>query len=497
MKVLLIGPIEVTDKMFFAPPLGIHRIGSFLRANNVDTRVVDPAIESIPDPAGFDVIGYSVLGTSVERSIEHARSISRKANQKIVFGGYEATFNYEYIVAKAKPDAVVLGEGEWPLLHIVQHMNSEPYPGIVHARNGEIINSSPATALSAEQFKAVTLDLDYEHIPFPTYWKKNEEKIGTNFNPVETKVIRLYLKNRCAFKCNFCSSANFYKVACGGNQPRVCTIEADLVADLISRLGASFPQVRTFFFQDDEIFSPNKYIMDLCSEILKRPELRGITYFCQGRIDQIPKELLPLLKESGFQKLILGLENFSKNILQELSPMKAKKVDDYSIRISNIMENGIVPFLNIILSSPGATLEDVIYCATRCLDEAEKGVELGINLFTNAWNGSDMAKGDYDRDGINILPDDLVLRQVLFGVARRYAELIERARIDVQHLQITSTTRSIIYLLFFSIEIDNREMYDRCMKLVKSYNIIPGINKDQQIEFIYRWVEAISLKPSN
>lgn len=492
MKVLLIGPIEVTDKMYFAPPLGIHRMGSFLRRQGIETRVVDPAIEPIPDSEDFDIIGYSVLGTSVDRSIEHARGIKRRKGQKIVFGGYEATFNYEYIIDQAHADAVVLGEGEYPLLHMAQHAEHGPYPGIVNARDGRILDMTPAEALSVDQFRRVTLDLEYDQIPFPAYWEKNETKIGADFKAVETRAIRLYLKNRCAFKCNFCSSANFYKAACGGKQPRVTTIEPARVAKLISQLVATFPDVRTFFFQDDEIFTPNEYIMDLCREIMKRPELAHIKYFCQGRIDQIPADLLPLLKESGFTKLILGIENFSANILRELSPMKARKMEKYSERISSILSHGIVPFLNIILTSPGATLEDVLYCAGRCLDEAEKGAELGMNLFTNAWKGSEMAAGDYRRDGINILPDDLELSSLLLSVDQKYAELVALARSEVGNLRITSTTRSVVYLLLIANEIDRQEMVFRCLHLVGSYAIIPDVAKDQQAERMAARVQTIT-----
>jgi hypothetical protein len=75
--VLLIGPMEITEKMYAAPPLGIHRIAGLLNRNEIDARVVDPNIEGIPETSQFDVIGYSVLGSNLEEAIRHSRQLDK------------------------------------------------------------------------------------------------------------------------------------------------------------------------------------------------------------------------------------------------------------------------------------------------------------------------------------------------------------------------------------------------------------------------------------
>ncbi|CAD7847480.1 MAG: hypothetical protein [Olavius algarvensis Delta 4 endosymbiont] len=103
-----------------------------------------------------------------------------------------------------------------------------------------------------------------------------------------------------------------------------------------------------------------------------------------------------------------------------------------------------------------------------------------------------MAAGDYRRDGINILPDDLELSSLLLSVDQKYAELVALARSEVGNLRITSTTRSVVYLLLIANEIDRQEMVFRCLHLVGSYAIIPDVAKDQQAERMAAWVQTIT-----
>lgn len=465
MRVLLIGPMEVTDKMYYSPPLGIHRIGSFLKRNGIECRIIDPTIEDIPRTEAYDIIGYSVLGSNLINSITHAKRINRRPGQRIVFGGIDATFNYSFIAVSRCADAVILGEGEFPMLHLSTSTDTSPYPGIVHIRDNKIINKTYARALSAEMFESLTLNMDYPEIPYPMYWETTEKKCGNNFDPSETRTIRLYIKNRCGFRCNFCASTNFYRAACGKNPP-IVTIKANKVADLLVRLTEVFPDVRTFFFQDDEFFFPKKNILALCSYIQAHPALRGRNYLCQGRVEAISPELLEVLVKSGFKKLILGIENFSPKILGELSSNKTSFLEKYDKTITSILEHKIVPFINIILTSPVATVRDIIINADKCLEYALKGAEIGMNLYCMAWAGSEMASRDVEKDGLNILPKDKGVRSLIKEVDTWYGRFLEWSKENGGVVRITSTTRSIYYVLMLNYLLRRSNQVEQCRGLL-------------------------------
>jgi radical SAM superfamily enzyme YgiQ (UPF0313 family) len=466
--------MEVTDKMYLSPPLGIHRMGSFLRKNGIECHVVDPTIEDIPDTEGYGIIGYSVLGSNLQRGLDHANSINKKPGQKIIFGGMEATFNYELIARSTQADAVILGEGELPVLHLCRTMDYSPYPGIVHVKDRNILNITLAKALSREEFEDLTVNMDYSHLPYLKYWEHIEAKRGENFDPEETRTIRLYLKNRCHFKCVFCSSTNFYRSACGKNPP-VITIPPEKVVELMARLSQEFPGVRTFFFQDDEFFFPKKNIFKLCSLIQAHPLLKDKTYLCQGRVEAATPDLLAELRQSGFKKLILGIENFSPNILGELSPNKTAFVEKFDRAIFDILNSGIVPFINIILTSPGALMGDIIHTVDKCAEMVTRGAEIGMNLYCIAWAGSEMAtRGDIQRDGLIILPNDKSVRALLKNVDSWFNRFLKWNRENGGAVKITSTTRSILYMLMINHCLGRSDEVERCTEFLSQCIIEPS-----------------------
>jgi|GEM_PF-2794865 len=471
-----------TDKMYFSPPLGIHRLRSYLQHNGIECDAIDPTIEAIPDTDKYDIIGYSVLGWSVDESIRHANGLELRDGQILIFGGYEATFNFSKIIANVTQSefCIGLGEMERPLLHLAETLDHGAFSGLIWVRDGEIASHSLGVSLSAEEFADVTLNLDYESIPFPKYWARNERKIGPGFDPYETRVIRLYIKNRCSFKCDFCSSANFYE-ASTGSTPKVHTISPTSVTDLLVRLTKSFPDVRTFFFQDDEIFVPRTFFKPFLEEILSRPELAHISFICQGRIDAIHPTFLPLMQKARFRTAILGLENFSQHVLSELAPGKLVGYKKYSELVGELLAHDIMPFLNIILTTPGARVVDIVENVACCLTELERNCNLGMNLYTNNWAGSAMAaRPEYEVEGFNLLPNDLQVREIVRHTDEGYQFLLKCFSEAHSQPNINSSSRSLLFLLLISLQLQDETFVERCWALMDRYRILPGTEPAKQ-----------------
>jgi radical SAM superfamily enzyme YgiQ (UPF0313 family) len=492
-RTVLIGPMGGTDKMYYAPPLGIYRLRSYLRSHGLECDCIDPTIQEIPDLSQYDIIGYSVLGWSVDRSIEHANSLNLRDDQTVTYGGYEATFNYMPLIDKTNHGrvAITLGEAENALLHLATSDSIDAHPGIVWARDGQITSITPGSPLNGTQFADVTLNMEYEDIPYETYWRRNEERMGENFDPKESRVIRLYLKNRCGFTCSFCSSANFH-VEATGEKPPVLTINAENVTDLLVRLVKSFPDVRTFFFQDDEIFAPKTFIRDLLEEIVSRPELKDIEFICQGRLDAIHPTLLPLMEQAKFRTVILGLENFNQEILTELAPGKLVGYKRYTEQIGKLLDFSLVPFINIILSTPNAKMDGIIQNLDRCLIELERGCELGMNLYTNNWAGSDMAKNKtYISEGFNFLPLDQSVRKILKDTELYYDRFRSILIEKYGAVNLKSSNRSLVFLLIMNLWLDREDAADRCISILQKKDLIPALDENTQASEINRLIRDV------
>ena len=142
-NVLLIGPYDphCGEYTFLAPPLGVWRLAGVLAAAGVNARVFDPnccselpvrALERELAACPWDIIGISTTGMTLRFDLELAHLARRLAPRALlVAGGMEATFKPDLMFRLGPFDRVVLGEGEQPLLEMVQRMRrNTPLGGV-------------------------------------------------------------------------------------------------------------------------------------------------------------------------------------------------------------------------------------------------------------------------------------------------------------------------------------------------------------------------------
>jgi len=145
-KVLLFGPYSkdgLAWSNFGAPPLGVHRIASYLRKRYHKVDVVDPDLEKITEKSfqnlvtknKYDFIGISPTHLTLENDLALVHLAKRcSPNSTIVAGGQEATFAYDLIFDNSPVHVVVRGEGEKPMLR----MTEAPVSGGLMERFGNI-----------------------------------------------------------------------------------------------------------------------------------------------------------------------------------------------------------------------------------------------------------------------------------------------------------------------------------------------------------------------
>jgi radical SAM superfamily enzyme YgiQ (UPF0313 family) len=125
MRVLLVDPVAgagtvpVEERRALRaglayPGLGLYEIAA-LTPPSVDLRVVDEAVEDVPDDFAPDVVGISVEASTSPRAYALAERF-RAARTTVVLGGVHVTLNPEE--ARRHADAIVVGEAQptWPRL---------------------------------------------------------------------------------------------------------------------------------------------------------------------------------------------------------------------------------------------------------------------------------------------------------------------------------------------------------------------------------------------
>lgn len=205
MNILLLSvPMDTTyerDAMKVMPPLGVYVLAGVLREHGYEVEVYDHEfLADIYDGGwpedvieelvyGMDLVGISSNSFNWGVSKQLIEKIKSLENPPYVFcGGVHPTFYYRHIMENTQADAVIMGDGEEPIIGLVEglehHKDLSRVKNLIYRENG-IVYYKPF-----EKYKEF---IDYGEPAFDLIPK------GVYYNmPVETS-------RGCYFHCAFCS----------------------------------------------------------------------------------------------------------------------------------------------------------------------------------------------------------------------------------------------------------------------------------------------------
>ena len=487
---LLIGPYDphCGEFTFLAPPLGVWRLAGVLEAAGIETKVFDPnccretpqrALERELQSGAWDIVGVSTTGMTLRFDLELAHIVRRVTPEAfIVAGGMEATFRPELMYELGPFDLVVLGEGERPLLDLVARRRAgQPLGGIAGTaernKEGQIIRI-PQRALSRDELRDAIYSTPYDKMPYSAYWERLESayrigalpsKAAREAHLAEIRSVRLITLNYCPMGCTFCSSTNFLHEA-QGSVASLARLEADECLTMIERIVAAHPRVRTIIFQDDIfVFTRDRRILPLCDGIVAAKRSGRIPsrlqFISTNRIDAMTAPRLTAMKRAGFRVLGFGIENFSPGVLGEFNKAQIHRHIDPVL--STALASGVTPFLDLILSSPHAALEDVSQTLREAYRWLRQGCEIGMYPYVIPFSGAALARDPnllphthYDRrhvagtgifwqQPVKILPIDPAVSDAILRMERSFEAMLGPLEQQVAHLP--SRLRSLLWIL--------------------------------------------------
>lgn len=489
-SVLLIGPYDphCGEYTFLAPPLGVWRLAGVLEAAGVRTKVFDPNCCSEPPQralkreilcGAWDVVGISTTGMTLRYDLELAHIARRVAPLAlIVAGGMEATFRPDLMFELGPFDLVVLGEGERPLLDLVTRLGAgqgvEGISGTAQRTpDGRVVSLQQRT-LNRQELRDAIFSIPYERMPHGAYWERLEaayrvgalpSKAAREAQLAEIRSVRLITLNYCPMGCTFCSATNFLHAA-QGSVASIARLDAQECLQMIERIVAAQPRIRTIIFQDDIFsFTCDHRILPLCEGIsaAKRDGRlpAHLQFISTNRIDAMSIERLTAMRRAGFRVLGFGIESFSPRVLGEFN--KAQIYRHIEPMLSAALALGVTPFLDLILSSPRASLEDVAETLREAYRWLLRGCEIGMYPYVIPFSGAALAKDpslaphvqyvDQQIAGIGIswsqpakiLPIDPVVADVVLRIERSF-ELM-RGSLESEMVHLPSRLRSLLWIL--------------------------------------------------
>lgn len=362
MRVLFIEPPK--DEWFIMgeylpPPYGIIQLGAYLekKIKDVEIRILDCNAEKADwnelqkriEEYHPDIVASSSLATcntyAVVRTLETAKNVN--PDILTVTGGQHFTATaQESMVEYPVIDVVVRGEGEQTFAELVSKAAAKSafskIKGISFRDDGEIIQN-PARPLIE----------DLEDLPYPGYHLVGDVVRKYHFAMMAGSNASFALiegSRGCSHECTFCTQWRHW-------QGRWRLKSPERVADEMEFCHRNYGS--RFIWLTDDNFGAGTRASNLADEIIKRRMPDNVTWFVQARCDDIirNKEVLPKLRRSGLNWVLLGVENAEPSTLNAFK--KGIIPEDARTAVKLLKKNDIFAHAMLIIGGRKDTVESI------------------------------------------------------------------------------------------------------------------------------------------
>jgi anaerobic magnesium-protoporphyrin IX monomethyl ester cyclase len=289
MKILFLYQYE------FLEPIGIMSLSSFLKQNGHKCDFLDLSLEwdylKAIQKISPGIIAYSI--TTGKHSFYQKLNLELKKKLKFfsVFGGPHTTFFPEFIKEEGV-DAFCRGEGEYPLLDLVNALESgQGYTDIANLwvkKDGEIFYN---------EVRPLIEDLD--SLPFVDRELVNKYK---HYRKLHRRVI---LTSRgCPYRCSYCFNHSYNDLYKGKGR----IVRKRSVNHVIEELKTVFKECapKRFHFIDDTFILDENWCMDFCKRYEREIAKPFIAY---TRVNLVTDEIIQNLKQAGCITVLYAIES--------------------------------------------------------------------------------------------------------------------------------------------------------------------------------------------
>lgn len=343
-------------------PVKIADMQQMLRCNKGDDNKTLDELWSICQSFKPEVIGFSFFTARfqyVQRIFNDLTERFRVKGQErplLIAGGVHPTLLPLNTLSYIPFDAVIIGEGELPLLRLLQGESMEHIKGFFLPGNK---NTEKADVIS-----------NLDEIPFPD-WNLVDKDFYTQpshqiSNAVIHRVMPITFGRGCMYRCNFCAHNCFLYARCHSSEYFIKKMEW-----VSQQCG-----VNTFIIQDSSIGNFRHTWEEVCRKLVSQ----GTPYqwWANLRANQVDEDFLRLLKEAGCIKLFFGFESGSQRILDKMN----KRITVEQCRKAALLchKIGIPFYTSYIINYFGEKEEDLKLTEQLILET--KPTSLAINKFS-------------------------------------------------------------------------------------------------------------------
>jgi len=365
-KVMLVVPprnILKTSVKRCCTPLGLAYIAAVLEKANIEVKILDCYAEGYTEEQDIgegyiktgltseeiktkikafqpDFVGVTCVFTS---EIGNAAALCRLVKEvdphiKVVLGGlHPSNYPLETMEFCPKVDYIILGEGEYRFLKLVQ--GKIPFDGLVIVKEHKII-------------PAITHIENLDLLPFPARHLLKMDiylKINKHISPYPKKLKTEQILTSRGYpgRCIFCTSSRFWGYNFRKRTPENVLKE---MQELINQYG-----IQEFQFTDDTMTLDKARAM----QIFKMMEPLQVS-FCMANgvfVNTLTRPLIHQMKKAGCYQITFSVESGSKKSLKLMK--KNVDLDRVKPLVQYAKSLGISCHATFVLGIPGETIQDV------------------------------------------------------------------------------------------------------------------------------------------
>ncbi len=296
-----------------------------------------------------DLIGFSVFADNYQWALSIARDIKKVRNIPIIFGGVHPTSVPDLIIKENCVDVICLGEGDYPLLELVESMKNDnidySIKNLWFKRDGQIIKNDIRPLIdNLDELPLIDKELFEKEVPIKEYYLTVTSK-------------------GCIAVCAYCSQ-NFYKRFEMGKGKFLRERSVGSVIQELSLMKKKY-NFKRVDIKNNVLSGSRAWTL----EFLKRyKEEINVPLRIMGHPRTIDREIAKALKDSGCWHVQLGVESFNPKVRKDF----LKRYEDNTEILDAIQamdEVGLGFSLDYMVGLPGETEEDLIYALkvmSRC-----------------------------------------------------------------------------------------------------------------------------------
>jgi len=295
-----------------------------------------------------DIAGIGILSMhQMFSALLLAEMIKEKRNIPVVVGGCHVTlFSNRFFMRYPFLDYAVVGEGEIPLLKLLQFLQGEEkienVPALLYRKNGR-------SCFNKRKFFNIEQQAmpDYDDLDMDSYNIEEVEQNATRkLRATSTKQLPYITSRGCFQQCSFC----VYRNIDGPWQPKSLDKVVSETKTMKDKYGVS-----RFKFEDANLNASYERIEQLCDKLIESKA--QISWVARLSLKNFDLKLAKKMKKAGAHMIFWGLESASDRILEMMGKAHSSVDAQRALAVAN--EAGIRNVSYIILDYPQQMPEDL------------------------------------------------------------------------------------------------------------------------------------------